>query len=380
MEENTKNIAVRQATQWYARLRAPDCSDAERAAFKAWFEFCPENASAYSAAVRTAELTSSQNLVLNSRIKALALAALTDSSDNKAALNVRQVNLGQVNLNQVSQGVRVQSFANTSRSSVYSLGQQFYRYAAVVVFAFGLLYIVTTQQYQAPSQDSNVDYYTNNQALQQQFVLSDGSTLFLDVGAKVSVEMTAGERRLELMKGRAYFEVAHDSSRPFTVHAADTEVVALGTRFEVNVEANNIVEVTLAQGSVGVSYREKTRRQDTWRDVLLPGEQLTVDNTSGQRQARVVNADAVTSWSSGLLMFDNTPLHQALDEINRYADIKVHIGDSSLADIAIGGNVVAGSDASEFVRTLTAALPLKSIRTGPNEIVLFPRQKSHFTE
>jgi Fe2+-dicitrate sensor, membrane component len=75
-------------------------------------------------------------------------------------------------------------------------------------------------------------------------------------------------------------------------------------------------------------------------------------------------------------VFDATPLNQVLSEINRYSRTKVVLGDASLANVPIGGNFLAGGDTEEFLETLMAVLPLRSIRTGANEIVLFQRHTS----
>jgi transmembrane sensor len=206
--------------------------------------------------------------------------------------------------------------------------------------------------------------------------LSDGSTLHLDVGAEVSVVMSPHERHLELAKGRAYFEVAHDKTRPFSVTAAGTRTVALGTRFEVSLQSQS-VSVSLAEGSVAITDAADATELEKWREVLTPGQQLQVHADHDQRERIQVDAGAIASWSRGRLIFNGMPLNKVLDEINRYASIKVHLGDAELANIPIGGNFVAGADSNEFVETLAAVVPLRSVRTGANEIVLFQRYETN---
>jgi transmembrane sensor len=211
--------------------------------------------------------------------------------------------------------------------------------------------------------------YANHELNKQRIELSDGSVVYLDAGSKLTVAMSAQERRLDLETGRAFFEVAHDKSRPFSVSKAGTRVVALGTRFQVEVvPSNQSVNVTLVEGSVAVT---NSGEADTWREVLNPGQQLLVDNLLHRHQIVRVNTDAITSWSTGFLVFDGMPLRKVLDEMNRYTKVKVLLGDSSLADMPVAGSFIAGGDTNEFVETLTTALPLKSALTGANEIALF---------
>ena len=109
---------------------------------------------------------------------------------------------------------------------------------------------------------------------------------------------------------------------------------------------------------------------------MAPGQQLQFDEVSRRHTKLNVDADQVTSWSGGRLVFDDTPLSQALAEVNRYSKTKIVLVDVSLASVPIGGNFLAGGDSQEFVETLSAVLPLRSIRTGANEIALFQRHTS----
>src|SRR3546814_18654449 len=65
-----------------------------------------------------------------------------------------------------------------------------------------------------------------------------------------------GERHVELLSGRAFFKVAHNPSRPFTVTAAGKRVRAIGTAFEVSMNGGEVA-VVLAEGKVRVEEVEK---------------------------------------------------------------------------------------------------------------------------
>lgn len=353
MEEKIKSIVVQQAAQWFARMRAPDCCANDRAEFQRWLAQSAVHEQAYAAVARTAERVSN---AADPRLKRLAALAVAPSTPGALPHSGRR---------------------DSPAEHSYGLTRRLQRCAAGFVVAASLLVFVVIQGNEPPQHSEAQQRYVNEDKRRQRITLDDGTVMFLDVGAAVTVEMTDQKRRVALNRGRAYFDVAHESSRAFSVHAAGTEVVALGTRFEVDITPDGLVDVTLAEGSVAVTYQQPQQRASEWRNVLRPGDQLTVDE-AGRRQSRTVNADAVISWSRGLLVFDDTPLHRVLEEINRYAEVKVRLSERSLGDIAIGGNFAAGGDSSEFVRTLTTALPLKSIRTGPDEIVLFPDNKSRF--
>lgn len=345
MNSKFNEVLLNQATRWYARLRAPDCSDAERREFQEWLAADTANVRAYEATVRAADRIA-QQVQFDPRLRALADKAL------------------------VNQATSVPQRPNSGRLSAKL--RSHWRSAAILLFSVGAAALLATRMSEPASHANPMSTYANSDMREQRIQLQDGSVLHLDVGSEVSVIMTADERRLELSKGRAYFEVAHDKSRPFSVTAAGTRTVALGTRFEVALLSQS-VNVTLAEGSVAVT---DALASDRWREVLSPGQRLQVHAGSLQREKIQVNADIIASWSNGRLVFDGMPLGKVLEEINRYTSVKVRLGDAELANIPIGGNFVAGGDSNEFVETLAAVLPLRSVRAGANEIVLFQRYET----
>ena len=98
--------------------------------------------------------------------------------------------------------------------------------------------------------------------------LDDGTLTSLDVDSEVTVKMTAQARAVDLVKGRVFFDVAHDAQRPFSVAVGDSRIVALGTRFQVQ-RKNHLVIVTLEAGSVEVVSEFEGK---TLREQLKPGD------------------------------------------------------------------------------------------------------------
>jgi len=192
----------------------------------------------------------------------------------------------------------------------------------------------------------------------------------LDVDSRLSVRMSSKLRTVDLLEGRAYFDVVHDASRPFLVNAGMLRTTDLGTRFQVAVTEKEDVSVTLVEGAVQITDRQESGRL---QQVLSPGEQVLLKSGSSALEKQDVDASAITSWSTGRLVFKGTPLATVLDEVNRYSDCKIHLGDASLASIPIGGNFIAGGDSEQVIDALAAVLPLRVVRVGTNEIVLFHR-------
>jgi transmembrane sensor len=201
------------------------------------------------------------------------------------------------------------------------------------------------------------------------FTLTDGSAIHLDVASEVRVRASSDRRDVELVRGRALFEVAPDKSRPFTVLAGTARVTALGTQFQVSREAEG-VRVVLTEGSVAVADAELP----SWGETLRPGEELNVSGSAETRVKRATDVQVTTSWSRGRHIFRGTPLAQAVQEVNHYAPRKVRLGDPSIASLAVGGNFVAG-DSESVVAAFAAALPVRVVDAG-GELILFRRYEA----
>lgn len=333
MEQNINELSRLAAARWYARLRAPDCTQSERNDFENWLK------------------TSSEHELAYSRVEKLA-----DLVTKAAAQDPRFVDLANAALEQ-------------SRPPGISRGISRWKVAAALTIGIALALFGLANHTRLQGNEA-VTAYHNSTKQQQRYVLQDGSVVYLDVNSSISVSIDKARRAVSLKQGRAYFEVVHNSQKPFLVDAGELRTTDLGTRFEVALTDKRDVSVTLVDGAVQVTDQKE---KGVWRQSLAPGEQVVLKAGSTSLEKHDVDAAALTSWSSGRLVFKGTALSAALDELNRYSDCKIVLGDSSLASIPIGGNFIAGGDSTQVVDALATVLPLRVVRVGPNEIVLFQR-------
>lgn len=197
--------------------------------------------------------------------------------------------------------------------------------------------------------------------------LADGTRLTLDGASRVDVRMERDRRRLELVSGRARFDVAPDPLRPLSVLANNRLTVATGTAFSVELLSGQVrvvlyegaVEV-MAQGADGATRRLLAPRAEAER--LTPGRELiasTVDT-----RLRVAETDVARSltWESGSLSFDREPLQLAVERLNRDARAQLVIEDRTIAAYPISGTFVAG-DVEAFVEGVGALYPVVATRS-----------------
>lgn len=188
----------------------------------------------------------------------------------------------------------------------------------------------------------------------RRLVLDDGSTVVLNTDSVVQVRYHRRQRDIILRKGEASFQVAHDKSRPFIVHANGVSVKAVGTSFAVR-EGSGQVLVTVAEGVVEVARKDKASKT-VERSYVSRDRRLVAANARPLKPS-VVGEGQVSrqlAWREGLLMFDGETLGQAASEVNRYSQTPVMIDDPALAKRAFVGVFQVG-DVRSFARAAAVA-------------------------
>lgn len=194
--------------------------------------------------------------------------------------------------------------------------------------------------------------------------LADGSHVHMDIHTRLQARFGWRHRNVSLLQGRAVFDVAHDG-RPFIVHVGADRVTVLGTRFQVDRRPDSVI-VTLMRGSVSVELAKNDARVQ-----LQPGQQLSWQASTGRWSRRDVDTAIATSWTRGFLVFNATPLSQAITEINRYSTRKLHLADPSLGNLQLSGSFRLG-DAAETANALPYVLPV-TVHGEGKEIVISHR-------
>jgi transmembrane sensor len=191
--------------------------------------------------------------------------------------------------------------------------------------------------------------------------LEDGSTVVLNTNSILQVNYSRLRRDVRLVAGQALFKVAHDTARPFIVAAANHEVVAVGTEFEVRLDGEK-VRVALLQGRVRVEPI-KARGADRDGNVafLAPGEQLVA--SSAGLELKPANVRELVSWQSGRVRFDNMRLADAVAEMNRYSRTPIVLDDPAAGEIRITGAFRTGQSYS-FAQTVSEAFPVEVEQHG----------------
>jgi transmembrane sensor len=213
--------------------------------------------------------------------------------------------------------------------------------------------------------------------------LQDGSSVALGGHTRVEVKLDAHTRRLTLARGEAFFTVAKDAARPFSVRAGSATLTALGTAFNVR-RADDRVVIAVVEGRVLVEpklpviqqlplLRETASKRRRPRP-LEAGSQATVDGAGVELAIALMDSAAATAWQTGRLSFEREPLRYVLEDVNRYAAKPVVIGDDTVGELKITGTVL-NDNIEGWVSSLESAFGLNAVEE-PTRILLTRREGS----
>ncbi|SDF57682.1 MULTISPECIES: FecR domain-containing protein [unclassified Duganella] len=184
--------------------------------------------------------------------------------------------------------------------------------------------------------------------------LPDGSTIVLNINSKLTVRYGSHRREVVLEGGEAFFKVARDAQRPFTVASGASEVKAVGTAFNVRVTPAQIV-VKVREGRVEVRPDSGASQAQIY--VLNAGGGLGIHPASHRARSIAVSADTVGDWRSGQLHFRSAPLAEVAADLQHYLGQPVVV-EGALARQPISG-VASTREPRAFLLALPALLPLR---------------------
>jgi len=227
---------------------------------------------------------------------------------------------------------------------------------------------------------SPADSAATSAAAPRQLTLADGSVVHLNTGSAIRTRFTAGERRVELVRGEAHFAVAKDPARPFVVHAGNLDVRAVGTAFNVQLQSA-AVDVLVTEGTVqlGAAAEPAPAFARVAREpipLLRPGHRAVVSLAPVTPATAVVvttaTADEISrtlAWQAPLLRLGGATLAEVAREFERRTGRRVVFADPEIAALRLGGRFRA-DDLDGFTHLLATTFDLAVEPAADHSLVL----------
>jgi transmembrane sensor len=282
---------------------------------------------------------------------------------------------------------------------------------AVTVMIFAYLHVGV---FGRPPSDQ-IRSYSTGPSEHRLIELPDGSSVTLGARTELSTHYTASRRVIFLERGEAWFAVAHNPTRPFTVLAGGGAITAIGTQFDVRRELdaagadrvivtvdNGTVEVgppsttipqeasdaintsnTRDRGAMGATgdtravhrSRAPTRPADEWTPArLVKGQELTYSADGPEGKIELVNLDEVSAWKYGRLEYRHTPLKLVIPRVSRYSQKEIVLADGVVGELPFSGTVFEGQVA-DWLHALEAAYPIEVTETDDRYLIRYRRDR-----
>jgi len=216
-------------------------------------------------------------------------------------------------------------------------------------------------------QELTADYNTTV-GITKNITLSDKSQVILDTNTAINVEFTSTSRKVHLISGEVYIKTAPDNvnfHRPLVVDTHQGRVLALGTRFSVNQQANE-TQVMVFEDAVEI---QPSKLESTQRLTLHAGQSTGfTEEKIKQLQPIYTNQPA---WTQGILLADNQRLSDFLIQVNRYRHGTVTCS-PQIANMRIVGSFPI-NNTDRILAMLEETLPIKIVKPLPLWIKVLPR-------
>ncbi len=335
--EKTSRVIKAEAAEWFAKLRAPDCSAETQQDFAQWCNAEPLHELAYE--------------------QCRALWSMMNGLSADADIQ-RELNLARQALQPVSFSAKIKLWLGTTllgakllRAKLLEpklLTPKFASFALVLMLGVGLAYNLIS---------FSSEHYETHVGEQLVVQLADGSTVTLNTDTEIKVNFSAKKRRVDLMKGEAYFSVSKDRQRPFEVVTASGLVRAVGTEFNVAV-FNHELLVDVAEGIVQLEAATKFNPNPQVLTEIKIGEAVKFHHGDNQATIEKANLARISAWKANKIYFNANTLAEAATEYNRYIKERIVVVDNELNEQRITGIFNLG-DIDTFVFSLEQGLNVR---------------------
>jgi transmembrane sensor len=325
-------VVAREAAEWLVTLSDTECTHEEREEFITWLRRSNLHVEEF---LRISELTG--NLAHYRFWPEDSVAELISSARAGNSAGVARIGTS------ARPAIQSSETSDSSTRGRWRISLALVASLAIVSLAVGVI---------AGMFDWGSKTYATNAGEMRSIALEDGSVVELNTRSRLRARFTANERRLQLLAGEAIFNVAKNPHRPFRVFAGSTEIVAVGTQFNVDAHDSRTV-VTVLEGRVRVTNNTDTRAQGAGQMELSRGEQAVIAKHRPPQRISAADTAKATAWTERRLFFEGATLADVASEFARYNDRIIRINDQALAARRITGVFNATDQATfvEFLRT-----------------------------
>jgi len=192
--------------------------------------------------------------------------------------------------------------------------------AAILVISLPLIYKIIKSSISMQLTPKRVEILVNR-GEKKRVTLADGTRVVLDSGSCFKYpQHFYGENRSVFLSGEGYFKVTPDKEKPFIVDANHAEIKVLGTTFNVRAwHQSQEVAVAVAEGNVLLGSKSANKKKAV---LISRGEFSRLPKNGTPTKPRQVDINKHLCWINRNIAFDNTPLKEILDQLERWYNVQ----------------------------------------------------------
>jgi transmembrane sensor len=223
--------------------------------------------------------------------------------------------------------------------------------------------------------DAEAQVFTTALGERRTVILADDSRLLLNTSSRIRVQFESDQRRLSLLRGEVYFEVASDPERPFHVDTGSARATAIGTAFNIRRRPDS-VEILVTEGVVRVEETGGSGSRSPAVEILHANQSLLASR-GGFQASGGSDSDRhrQLAWQRGELVADEMRLPVLARELERYHDLNILIADADVAAMTVSGVFSLDQPPEDLLRALELSLDLEARELDQGTVQLLKRAR-----
>jgi len=198
--------------------------------------------------------------------------------------------------------------------------------------------------------------------------LPDGSSVILNENSRVELSKNFSKNGLREVHlyGEAYFDVTHDPNKPFIVYAGKVKTTVLGTAFNIKESSlAKTVTVTVTRGKVKVGDSQKTF------NVIVPDEQVVIDESLTKHTKKVVKAVSVIEWTNQDIYFDDVSIKDVAKQLQERFKVSIVFSNEQIKSCRFSATFMKDQSLAQILKVIGEFNQIKyQIKDNSKTVVL----------
>ncbi|MEJ7831149.1 MAG: FecR domain-containing protein [Segetibacter sp.] len=219
----------------------------------------------------------------------------------------------------------------TKKTKIINAGMVKMAAAFLLPIAIVSIVLVLTRQSVVQTEDrvqiNNIIQFNKHKEHQMLF-LPDGSTVIISAGSKLKYPSSFDSmmKREVYLEGQAFFDISHNTAKPFIVHTGKIETTVLGTAFNIKAwPGNTDIIVTVIRGKVKVGDEQKIL------GIITPNEQIVFNKKEKKAIQRKVNTHPFLAWKEQDILFEDITVAEAAKLLEDRFNVHIYFNDESIS-------------------------------------------------